>query len=309
MTNTKIISLSLTGFLIALLGSVMFSTKAIIVKSAFRDIHVDVVSLLALRMLFSLPFYLVAAFMVSSRKNNVRMNRRQWLYILGLGFVGYYLSSFFDFLGLKYVSAGLERLILFLYPSFVVLINGYVFKMPISKLQKVSLMVTYVGILLAFAGEVRLEAHDTNFYWGCFFIFLCAVTFSIYTAGSGKMVAQIGATKFTAYAMLAATMGVLLHYVLAGKNGLMNANTDVIVYGVLLALVATVIPSFLINLGMKYIGSTNVAIISCIGPVSTILQANWFLGEKIHVGQIIGTALVIVGILITAWEPKNSLAK
>ena len=206
-------------------------------------------------------------------------------------------------------SAGLERLILFLYPSFVVLINGYVFKMPISKLQKVSLMVTYVGILLAFVGEVRLEPHDANFYWGCFFIFLCAVTFSIYTAGSGKMVAQIGATKFTAYAMLAATMGVLLHYVLAGKNGLMNANTDVIVYGVLLALVATVIPSFLINLGMKYIGSTNVAIISCIGPVSTILQANWFLGEKIHVGQIIGTALVIVGILITAWEPKNSLAK
>ena len=309
MSIRKIHPLTLTGFLIAILGSVMFSTKAIIVKSAFRDIHIDVVSLLALRMLFSLPFYLAAAFLVSNRKDNVRMNRRQWLYILALGFVGYYLSSFFDFLGLKSVSAGLERLILFLYPSFVLLINGFVFKMPISKMQKISLLVTYAGILLAFVGEVRLESHDSNFYWGCFFIFLCAVTFSIYTAGSGKMVSQIGATKFTAYAMLAATMGVLIHYAAAGKNGLMHANTEVIVYGVLLALVATVIPSFLINLGMKYIGSTNVAIISCIGPVSTILQAYWFLGEKIHPGQIIGTVLVIIGILITAWDPKNSLAK
>jgi drug/metabolite transporter (DMT)-like permease len=287
----------------------MFSTKAVIVKKAFHDIHIDAVSLLALRMIFSLPFYLVAAFAVSSRKENVRMNRKQWLGILGLGFVGYYLSSLFDFLGLQYVSAGLERLILFLYPSFVVLINSFFFKTPVSKYQKISLLVTYAGILLAFAGETRMGQHTDSFYWGCLLIFMCAITFSIYTAGSGRMVAQIGATKFTAYAMLAATTGVLINYALAGNYGLRNAGGNVVSYGLILALVATVIPSFLISLAMKKIGSSNVAIISTIGPVSTILQAHLILGEPIFLAQILGTALVTAGILITALDAKNLLAK
>jgi len=287
----------------------MFSTKAIIVKKAFHDIHIDVVSLLALRMIFSLPFYLVAAFLVSSRKENVRMNRKQWLGILGLGFVGYYLSSLFDFLGLQYVSAGLERLILFLYPSFVVLINAFFFKAVVSKFQKISLFVTYAGILLAFAGETRLGPQPDSFYWGCLFIFLCAITFSIYIAGSGRMVLQIGATKFTAYAMLAATAGVLINYAVAGKYGLQHADGTVISFGLMLALVATVIPSFLISLAMKKIGSSSVAIISTVGPVSTILQAHLILGEPIFVAQMIGTALVIAGIVVTAFDSKNPLAK
>ena len=128
-------NINLIGFLIAFFGALLFSTKAIIVKKAFIDVKADPLSLLTLRMLFSLPFYLIAAFFVSSNKSNKRMTAKEWLVVMFLGMFGYYLSSFLDFLGLQYISAGLERLILFLYPTFVVLINAYLFKEKI-KLHK-----------------------------------------------------------------------------------------------------------------------------------------------------------------------------
>ena len=120
--------LTAAGFLVTLTGAILFSTKAIIVKIAFANTAVDALSLLTLRMIFSLPFYLVAAWLISSKTGNVRLNKRQWLMVIILGVLGYYLSSLFDFLGLQYISAGLERLILFLYPTFAVLLNRMIFK-------------------------------------------------------------------------------------------------------------------------------------------------------------------------------------
>ncbi len=291
------------AFFTTLLGAILFSTKAIFVKLAFRLTPVDALSLLTLRMLLSIPFYLVAAWL-ANRKGIIPISRKQFLYICAMGIMGYYISSLFDFLGLQYISAGLERLILFLYPTFAVLINLFVFKHKISKIQWQALTLTYAGIMLAFASELYITSGSSTVIWGSFLVFLCAVTYSIYIVGTGRLVQQVPVTLFTAYAMLAATTGILVHFLVRGRFDAFYLGPVVWGFGLLLAIVATVIPSFLLNAGMKKLGSNNVAIILAIGPVSTIIQAYFFLGEKITALQIIGTLLVIAGVVLIGWKRK-----
>jgi drug/metabolite transporter (DMT)-like permease len=289
---------TLAGFLITFCGAILFSTKAIIVKSAFANVSVDAITLLTLRMVLSLPFYLATAFIVSKKAANVKMTGRQMVLTLITGLLGYYVSSFLDFWGLLYISAGLERLILFLYPTFAVLINNLFFHQKIEKSQRMALLLTYIGIGIAFWGELNIDNANQHFFLGSLLVFLCAVTYAFYIVGSGKIIPDTGATKFTAYAMLGATAGVFIHFALKGNYTFLFQQGAIWKYGLLLAVVATVIPSFLLSFGLKKIGSNNVAILSSIGPVATILQAHYFLGEKIFAAQIAGTVLVIIGVLI-----------
>ena len=298
-------NINLIGFLIAFFGALLFSTKAIIVKKAFIDVKADPLSLLTLRMLFSLPFYLIAAFFVSSNKSNKRMTAKEWLVVIFLGMFGYYLSSFLDFLGLQYISAGLERLILFLYPTFVVLINAYLFKEKIKGKVIWALVLSYLGIAIAYIGELQIDTGNLNFYWGSLLIFLCAVTFAIYIAGSGYIIPKIGASKFTAYALLSSTAGVFIHYIARGDYSSLQNGMNLWWYGFLLAVVATVIPTFLLSSATKKLGASNVAIISSIGPVSTILQAHFILGEPIFTEQILGTAMILAGVLLLSIKSKK----
>lgn len=298
-------TISLIGFLVTFFGAVLFSTKAIIVKKAFHDTRIDALSLLTIRMIFSLPFYLAVAFFSGRQKDNIVFTKRQLLYIIALGLFGYYISSFLDFAGLQYISAGLERLILFLYPTFAVLINAVFFKQRISRIQFLALLLTYTGIGIAYFGELRIDVQNPQFLWGSFMVLICALTYAVYIVGSGKLIPQVGATKFTAYAMLAATAGILIHYMLRGNYTMLQSGTRYWGYGILLAILATVIPSFLISFGLKRIGSNNVAIISGIGPVSTIVQAHFILGEKIFAEQITGTILVIAGVLLIGWKSRS----
>lgn len=294
--------LTLAGFLLTLAGAILFSTKAVIVKLAFAHTHIDAVSLLTLRMGFSLPFYVGAVFLARSSAKRSPMSRRQWLGVIGLGLFGYYLSSLFDFLGLQYVSAGLERLILFLYPSFAVLLNALLFRQRISRVQQGALALTYIGIAIAYAGELRIDPSQSHFILGSVLVLLCAFSFSIYIVGSGRLIPEVGATRFTAYAMLAATAGIFLHFLVSRPVSALRQDPHFWWYGLALAVLATVTPTFLVSNGMKRIGSNNVAIISSIGPVSTIIQAHFILGEPIFAAQLIGTALVILGVLLIGWK-------
>ncbi|RTL52037.1 MAG: DMT family transporter [Sphingobacteriales bacterium] len=302
--HTKIRTGMAGGFIIAITGALLFSTKAIFVKLAFQHTQVSAIHLLVLRMLFSLPFYLIAA--TYARKTSTeKLTRKQWVLLALMGILGYYLSSLFDFMGLQFVSAGLERLILFLYPTFTVLINTFYFKTKLKRTQVAALLLTYIGIGIAFLGEVKLDAGNIHFFLGTFMIFLCAVTYSIYLAGTGKLVPIIGSTKYTAYVMLFATMGVFTHFLITNhQNFGQLLQPNLLIYGIALAIIATVLPSFLMNISMNKIGSNNVAIITSIGPVSTIIQAHFFLDEPIFFLQLAGTALVIVGILLIGWKPS-----
>ena len=296
---------NLPGFLIAFLGAILFSTKAVIVKKAFHDVHIDALTLLTMRMLFSLPFYMVTAFYSSGQKHP-KLSRREWGMIILLGLFGYYLSSLFDFIGLQYISAGLERLILFLYPSFAVLLNAIIFKQPIRRNEFFALIVTYCGIAVAYYGELQIDASNPHFELGTGLIFLCAITYSIYIVGSGRLIPKVGANRFTTYALLTSTAGVFAHYALRGNYQVLQSSRDLWLYGILLAVVATVIPTFMLSAALKKIGSNRVAIISSIGPVSTIVQAHYVLGEEIFPLQILGTALVLSGILLLMLKSKKA---
>ncbi len=299
-------SLAFIGFVLTFTGSILFSTKAIIVKKAFASIEVDALSLLALRMLFALPFYIAVLF-VTKRTNTTTLSFKKWSQLIAVGLLGYYVSSYLDFEGLRYISAGLERLILFLYPSFVVLINAFVFREKINSNQRLALLLTYSGIALAYAGEFNLYHLQPGFFWGGLLVFLCSITYALYIVGSGRLIPLTGATAFTSYAMLAATAGIFIHFLVGHDASLLVAVAQQHwQYGLLLGIIATVLPSYLIAGGTKRIGSNNVAIISSIGPVSTILQAWWFLDETIHWSQLVGTGLVIAGILILGLKKQKT---
>jgi drug/metabolite transporter (DMT)-like permease len=298
---------NIAGFLFTFTGAVLFSTKAIIVKKAFADIHTDALTLLMLRMLCALPFYLASIYFTSQNQQHTPLTKRQWIQLILLGLFGYYLSSWLDFEGLQYVSAGLERLILFLYPTFVVLINTFFFQQKITRTQKMALMLTYTGIGIAYFGELSADMSNPNFFWGSLLIFICAVTYAVYLVGSGKLIPQIGASRFTVYSMLTATACVFIHFALKNNWSVLHeGGSQLWIYSILLAIIATVIPSFLLSAGMKRIGSNNVAIISSIGPVSTIVQAHFVLGEKIFAAQVAGTVLVIAGVLLIGWKARDT---
>ncbi len=306
ITQQSTHKISLAGFLLTFLGAVLFSTKAIFVKLAFTHTHSDALTLLTLRMIFALPFYIVAGFITGSGSRQAQpLTTRMWGYTVLLGLFGYYISSLLDFMGLQYISAGLERLILFLYPTFAVLINVFFFRQKISRLQVVALVLTYLGIALAYYGELRVDTVNPGFYKGSILVLLCAITYSIYIAGSGKVIPVTGAARFTVYAMLAATAGIFIHFMLAGNYHTLNTGLGLWWYGLALGIIATVIPSFLISFGMKKIGSNNVAILSGIGPVSTIVQAHYVLGENIFMEQVAGTVLVVLGVLLIGWKTRQ----
>lgn len=289
----------ITGIFVCLLGALCFSTKAIFVKLAYRDTGIGAVPLLALRMVFSLPFFVVSAFMASRKADNVKFTASQWFYVALIGCLGYYVSSLFDFIGLQYVSAGIERLILFIYPTMVLLISSLVFKVKIKSYQWLAVAITYTGLLLAFIGEVSLEGtYSTDFYVGSAFIFACAITYALYLVGSGKIIPLVGAAKFNSYAMSFACLAVLLHYFVTSDQSLFTFSSQVYGYSLSMALLSTVIPSYLISEGIKRIGSDNASIVGSVGPVSTIIQANIFLYEPILALQIAGTVLILAGVLL-----------
>jgi drug/metabolite transporter (DMT)-like permease len=296
------------GIFICLLGAVCFSTKAIFVKMAYRDATVDVATLLALRMIFSLPFFAISAFTFSNQKENVRFNRKQWLGVALIGCLGYYISSLLDFSGLQYVSAGIERLILFVYPTLVLILSALLFKEKITVRQWTAVIITYAGLALAFVSEINFQTTPSDhFYLGSVLILACAFTYAGYIVGSGKLIPLVGAAKFNSYAMSFASVAVLIHFFVVSDQSLLHLEPTVYLYSFLMAILSTVIPSYLVAEGIKRIGSNNAAIAGSIGPVSTILQAYIFLGESVSMIQIFGTILILVGVLLISMKRSNSV--
>jgi drug/metabolite transporter (DMT)-like permease len=293
------------GVLISILGAICFSTKAVIVKLTYLDYPVDAITLLAIRMTFSLPFFLISAALTSNRKENVRFTRRQWIDIAILGCFGYYISSLLDFHGLKFVSAGIERLILFIYPTFVLLINAVWMKRKVRRIEWIAVLITYVGLLAAFAGEAKVQ-DDPDFYFGSMLILICAITYAVYIAGSGAMIPAVGAIKFNSYAMSFAAAAVLVHFAITSTQSVFGLPFSVYAYGFLMAILGTVIPSYLVSISIKRLGANTTAIIASIGPVSTILQAALLLGESVSVLEIAGTGFILFGILVISWR-RNDL--
>ena len=255
-----------------------------------------------LRMLLSLPFYIIVLWMIQKKGNVLKPTKKVYLWAITMGLLGYYGSSLFDFIGLQYVSAGIERIILFIYPTLAVLINYWVFKIPIVARQWWAILVTYFGIGLAYWSEISQFQNTHLFIYGSIMVLLCGITYAMYLVGTGKLIPKMGATQYTTIAMLSASLGIFTHYLVSEPIShfaiYLEPTHNIFYYVIGLALFATVIPSFLLNTGMKRIGSNDLAIVTSIGPVSTLFQARYMLNEPFSILQIIGTILVIAGVVM-----------
>lgn len=285
----------LAGVMFALVAAIGFSAKAVLVKLAYIE-QVDPVTLLALRMAFSLPFFLLAAWVANRHQSHTPMTRSDWWAVTVFGFTGYYLASFLDFLGLQYISAGLERLILFLYPTMVVLISAIWFRQRIGRRIVVALVLSYLGIAFAYVHDMQIQAQGVLL--GAALVFASALAYAIYLIGAGHTIARIGSTRFTAYAMTVACVAALLQFAVMNPLTDLTQPTQVYALSLSMAIFSTVMPAFILAAAIRRIGSMRTSIIGSVGPVSTIYLAYVFLGEAVSMVQIVGSLLVLAGVLM-----------
>jgi drug/metabolite transporter (DMT)-like permease len=294
---------NLIGVALAAGGAIAFSLRPILVKLAYEDMS-DPVTLLALRMIFSLPFLAVAALLHRhSSAPAVPITRRDALALAGLGFIGYYLSSFLDMIGLQYIGAGIGRLLIFLYPTIVVIISAVVLGKRISRREVAALFVTYAGVALVVSGQ--FDRPSANFWFGASLVMAAAVTQSIYLVGGGEIVARLGSIRFTAYATAAASFYCIAQFLMLRPLGALVLPLRVYELAIAMALFCTVLPLFMVAEALRRIGASRVAMISALGPAATVVSGYLGLDERMTLLQSIGGILIVSGVLIVAAQVRK----
>ena len=284
----------LSGIALAALGAVFFSAKAIVAKLLYRE-GIDAVTLIALRMVLAAPVFACIALWTCAR--SARLSRRDLMRVAMLGFVGYYASSMLDFLGLQYITAGLERLILFLAPTFVLVLGMFVFGRRVGARQWVSMFFAYAGIVLVFWHDVSLGGAHVAL--GAGLVLAATVCYAVYLVYSGELIQRVGTLRLVALAMsVSSLIAIGQYFVLREPLTLFQQSSAVWSLSLVNATLCTVLPVFLTMFGVARAGAGNAAQAGMIGPVSTLFLAWWLLGEPIGPMQSAGTALVLVGIFL-----------
>jgi drug/metabolite transporter (DMT)-like permease len=293
------------AIVLAGLGAMLFSAKAIVVKLCYRH-GADPETVLALRMAFSLPFFWSAVWWYTTTRRPAPVSRQDVVTVLGLGLVGYYLASYLDFLGLQYISAGLERIILYLSPTIVLLVSGLLLGKRIDRRQWLAMVVAYAGVLLVFLHDVRLEGQRAAL--GSSLVFMSAVAYALYLICSGEIVQRVGSLRLVAYASGGATVLCVLQALIRNPQGLVSQSPEVYALSVLNGSLCTAVPMLLIMAAVKRVGPGLAAQAGVIGPVATVILGWYLLGEPITSLQVVGMAVVLVsmGILLTATGVQKS---
>ncbi len=279
--------------LFATFGAIAFSGKAIIVKLAYRH-GVDAVTLIMFRMLFALPIFALMAWWASRGKPP--LTRRDWMGILGLGFTGYYLASFLDFAGLSYISASLERLILYLNPTLVLLLGLVLYKRRITRPQVLGMLISYSGILLVFGHEIQLVGPHVAL--GALLVFLSAVSYAVYLSFSGELVQRLGSLRLVGLATTVACLLCLGQFVILRPLSAALVAPEVLWLSLLNATLCTAVPVVLVMMAIERIGASVASQAGMIGPISTILMGVLILGEPFTAWVAAGSVLVIVGVFV-----------
>ncbi len=282
-----------SGLLLATLGAIFFSGKAIIVKLAYRY-GVDAVTLIMYRMLFALPIFALMAWWAS--RGRASLTRKDWLGVLWLGFTGYYLASFLDFAGLAYITASLERLILYLNPTLVVLLGLVLYRRRITATQIIGMAISYSGVVLVFGHEITLLGPEAA--WGALLVFLSAISYAIYLVYSGELVKRLGALRLVGLASTVACLCCLLQFALLRPLSAAAVAPEVIWLSLLNATLCTVAPVLMVMMAIERIGASMASQAGMVGPISTILMGVVILGEPFTAWVAAGTVLVIAGIFV-----------
>ena len=284
------------GAILALLAALGFSLKAIFVKLAY-PYGVDAITLLALRMGFALPVFLWVG--LAAQRAGGNLSAADWGRLFALGCLGYYGASILDFWGLEYISAGLERLILFTYPTLTILIGVFFQGKTFSRREGVAVALCYCGIGFAFMHDLGLG--DAREVWiGGALVFGSSVSYALYLSGSGPMIARLGAMRFSALAMLMSSAVTLLHFATTHSLAAFIQPLPVYGWGLAMAVFATIIPVFAQSAAIRRIGAGQASLFGMVGPLLTIGFGWWLLNEAISLAQLSGAALVVIGILIVS---------
>lgn len=284
--------------LLAVLGAIAFSGKAIIVKLAYRH-GVDAVTLIMLRMLFALPFFVCIAWWTGRSRGGVKptpLTGKDWLGVVWLGVTGYYLASYLDFAGLQYISASLERLILYLNPTLVLLMGLVFYNQHISRRQALGMVISYAGVLFVFGHEIRLEGSDAAL--GALLVFFSAVSYATYLSFSGEMVKRLGSLRLVGLATTVACLLCIGQFVLLRPLSAALVAPEVIWLSVLNATLCTAVPVLMVMMAIERIGASLAAQTGMMGPMSTILMGVLVLGEPFTAWVAAGTVLVVAGIFV-----------
>ena len=288
-----------SGLLLAMAGSMAFSGKAIIVKLAYRY-EVEAVTLLMYRMLLALPMFLLMAWWAGRGKT--RLQGRDWLGIVGLGLSGYYLASFLDFWGLEYISASLERLILYLNPTLVLLLGWGLLGRRIQRRQALAMLISYAGVLLVFVHEFSLAGRHAAL--GALLVFLSAVSYALYLLYSGQLVQRLGSLRLAGWATSVACVLCIAQFALLRPLSAAVVAEPVLWLSLLNAMVCTALPVLLVMMAIERIGPGLTAQTGMIGPMSTLLMGVLILGEPFNGWIVVGTALVLGGVFLVTRTPR-----
>jgi len=291
-TDTKKTKEFWMGFLLAGVGAILFSAKAIVVKLTYRY-GVDALTIIGFRMMLSLPFFAAVAYYQARRGKLPRLTAKEGGQIVFLGFIGYYLSSYLDFLGLQYITAGLERLILFLSPTFVLLLTALYLKRPIPGKQWFALGMAYLGVVLVFLQDLSLSGD--NVMLGSVFVLCSALSYAVYIISSGELIKRVGATRLVAYAMSVSAIISMVHFLSVYSWQGLRQPLPVYELSLLHAVANTVAPTFMIMWSVARIGAPMTSQLGLLGPVSVLFLAGWILDEPITTLQLVGTAFVLAG--------------
>jgi drug/metabolite transporter (DMT)-like permease len=289
----------------AIVGVLGFSFKAILIKLAYAWTPIDAVTLLALRMIYAAPFFLLMA-LWSTRRGTPPMGRRDWIAILWLGFVGYYLASLLDFMGLQYVTAALERLMLYLYPTIVVVISAIFLKQRITGRILLALALSYAGILLVFARDLSLAGDSHALWLGGALVFASSFLYALYLVGAGPVIARLGSLRFIALAMLTSAVFVFAQFAATRPVSALAVPMRIHLLSLAMAVLSTVLPTYLVAEAIKRIGANRTSLVGSLGPVFTIALGFWILGEPLHWVQLGGAALVLAGVALVTLRPTLS---
>ncbi|MBS1129475.1 MAG: Protein of unknown function transrane [Proteobacteria bacterium] len=279
-----------------MLAALGFSLKAIFVKLAY-PYGVDAITLLALRMGFALPVFLWVG--LAGQKAGASLSRRDWGQLVMLGCLGYYGASILDFWGLEYISAGLERLILFTYPTLTILIGVLFQGKPFTRREGIAVALCYTGIGFAFIHDLGL-GEPRNVLIGGALVFGSSVSYALYLSGSAPMIARLGAMRFSALAMLVSSAVTLLHFMATQPFSAFIQPMPVYGWGLAMAIFATIVPVFAQSAAIRRIGAGRASLFGMVGPMLTIGFGWWLLGEHISPEQTTGATFVVIGILIVS---------
>ncbi len=286
------------GSAFAALGALGFAVKSILIKIAYQLAPIDSTTILALRVLFSVPVFLLMAW--HGNRENETLSLRDKLILIWLGFNGYYIASFFDFWGLQYITAALERLILFTYPGIVLLINALWFKRAIRRYEYGALALSWLGIGLVFYNDLALSSQPGVVWKGTLLVFVSSITYAIYLVGSGRVINRIGSVRLTGIVVSVASGFITAQFFLTHPVTDLKQPSSIYWIASALAIFSTILPIYFTSEAIKRIGANRTSIVASVGPVFTIWLGYLFLNEGVSFMQLCGTALVLAGVLLVS---------